>query len=99
MPKIGKFDLIKKLVLSGACKYSEKVEDCLDVGDYSEEDLEHCILKGRVYKIEKDEMKSSIDNKKYTIKGKDTYENYFYTEGKIVMGASGNLYFFMTAHS
>jgi len=71
----------------------------MEEGWYSEEDLECCIRSAtKIYKVEKDELKASVDGKKYVIIGKDTYGCLFYTCGKVIKDDEGKLYFFITAH-
>jgi len=75
---------IKLLVLKGRYHYSDKVRTFIEEGWYSEEDLECCIRNAtNIHKMEKDELKASVDGKKYVILGKDTYECLFYTCGKV----------------
>lgn len=90
---------IKLLVLKGRYHYSDKVRTFIEEGWYSEEDLECCIRNAtKIHKMEKDELKASVDGKKYVILGKDTYGCLFYTCGKVIKDAEGKLYFFITAH-
>ena len=90
---------IKRLIHAGDYDYSEKVRAFIEDGWFGEEDLEHCILSAtEIFKTEKDELKVSIDGKKYVILGKDTFGYPFYTCGKIISGEGRRLYFFITAH-
>jgi hypothetical protein len=90
---------IQLLVLAGRYHYSDKVRTFMEEGWYSEEDLECCIKTAtEIYKVERDELKASVDGKKYVILGKDTYGCLFYTCGKIIKDEEGKLYFFITAH-
>jgi len=98
MPSHGGIDLIKILVSKKLYRYSSKVESFLEDGYYTTEDIELCIETGSVYKVERDEQKNSIGNKKYVIKGKDTCGNDFYTAGKIINCDGGRVYFLITAH-
>lgn len=90
---------IQLLVLKGRYNYSYKVRTFMEKGWYSEEDLECCIRSAtKIYKVEKDEKKTSVDGNKYVIIGKDTYGCLFYSCGKIIKDEEGKLYFFITAH-
>ena len=90
---------IQRLVLKGRYNYSDKVRTLIEDGWYSEEDLEYCIRNAtEIYKVEKDELKASVDGKKYVIIWKDTYGCSFYTCGKVIRDEEGKLYFFITAH-
>ena len=98
MGESGGLALIKRLVASGDHRYSEKVHEALEDYYFSPEDIECCICSGYVYKIKKDRHKNSIGNKVYIIKGKDSHGYDFYTQGKIMRGAQGKIYFLITAH-
>jgi hypothetical protein len=90
---------IQLLILKGRYNYSDKVRTFIEEGWYSEEDLEHCISAAtKIYKVERDELKTAVDGKKYVILGNDTYGCLFYTCGKILKDEEGKLYFFITAH-
>ncbi len=90
---------IQLLVLNRRYHFSGKVRTFIEDGWYTEEDLECCILTAtEIYKEEKDELKGSVDGKKYVIIGKDTYGERFYTCGKVKKDNDGKLYFFITAH-
>lgn len=92
--------LIKSLVAEGHMHYSCKVRHQIAEGWYSEEDLRTCIFTATfIHKIEVDEMGTATDGFKYTILGRDTLGNPFYTCGKIILSNNYNrLYFFITAH-
>lgn len=90
---------IRLLVLAGKYGYSNKIRKFIEDGWYSEEDLERCISTAtKIHKVERDELKTSIDGKKYVILGKDTHGCLFYTCGKVKKDEEGKLYFFITAH-
>jgi len=92
-------DEIKQLVSQERYHYSSKVRECIEEGFFSEVDLEHCILSAdRVYKQQRDELKQSVDKRKYVIAGRDTHGQPFYTVGKVMPGVQGRVYFFITAH-
>ncbi len=90
---------IKLLVSTGRYGYSAKVRTFMEDGWYSEEDIERCISTAtKIYKVERDELKTAVDGKKYVILGKDTYGCLFYTCGKVKKDEESKLYFFITAH-
>lgn len=92
-------DEIKKLVGAGNYRYSSKVHDRLSEGEFDLEDLVHCVLSAtEIYKKERDEKRESVHGMKYVIIGRDTYGRQFYTAGKVVTGAGGRYYFYITAH-
>jgi len=70
---------IQLLVLKGRYNYSDKVRTFIEEGWYSEEDLECCLRNAtKIQKVEKDELKTSVDEKKYVIFGKDIHGCVFY---------------------
>ena len=90
---------IKLLVAQGQYRYSEKVREAIEEGFFEEEDLVHCILSAtRIHKKEKDELRQAIHGMKYVILGRDAHGRPFYTVGKVVQGAKGKLYFYISAH-
>lgn len=93
-------EVIKNLVAAGDYHYSRKVHQFIEEGWYEKEDLERCILyASTIRKIEEDEMGAAIDGYKYTILGRDTHGQRFYTCGKIVLSSDDQRqYFFITAH-
>jgi hypothetical protein len=93
-------EVIKILAIEGCIHYSNKVRNNIENGYYTVNDLIACILSANLlHKVEEDDLSTAIDGKKYTILGKDTSKNPFYTCGKIIMGEGGcRLYFFITAH-
>ena len=94
-----KLEVIKRLVLAGDYDYSNKVRTFIEDGSFGEVDLEYCIRSAtEINKTENDELKKAIDGKKYVILGRDTFGSLFYTCGKIIKGAGGHIYFFITAH-
>ena len=91
--------VIKELVMNGNYHYSSKVRAQVKEGWFQEEDLEQCICTAtRIHKIEDDELKTAVDGKKYTILGRDSQGEPFYTCGKIILSKDNRLYFFITAH-
>lgn len=85
--------------MRGRYNYSAKVRKVIEDGWYTEEDLECCITTAKkIYKVERDELKTSIDNKKYVIIGKDTYGNPTYSCGKVIKAREEKFYFFITVH-
>jgi len=59
--------LIRELVLSDAYHWSKKIQQQIEEGWFSKEDLAECVLTGSVHKTERDELKDSAGNKKYVI--------------------------------
>lgn len=91
--------VIKELVMNGNYHYSSKIRSYIEDGWFQEEDLEQCICTAtRIHKIGDDEQKTAVDGKKYTILGRDTQKEPFYTCGKIILSRENRLYFFITAH-
>jgi hypothetical protein len=91
---------IKFLVAQKSYRYSRKVQDAIEEGFFDLGDLEQCILSAtRIQKKEKDELKEAVHGTKYMILGRDTHGRPFYTVGKVVKGAGGRLYFFISAHT
>ncbi|GEM_PF-735380 len=92
--------LIQNLVANGNYQYSSKVRRFIEDGWYDTKDLERCILTARsIRKIEADELGVATDGQKYTILGRDTQGQSFYTCGKIILNRNDQrLYFFITAH-
>lgn len=92
-------DEIKRLVAEGSYHYGKKVREAIEEGFFDEEDLVHCILSATgIHKKEKDELKQAIHGMKYVILGRDTHGRPFYTVGKVVQGAEGKLYYYISAH-
>ncbi len=93
-------EVIKNLVAAGAYHYSGKVHEFISEGWYEKEDLERCVLYATtIHKIEEDEMGVALDGCKYTILGRDTQGQRFYTCGKIILSPNDQRqYFFITAH-
>ncbi len=90
---------IKLLVEKGLYHYSEKVRKSIEEGFFDERDLETCILSAtKIHKKEKDELGQAVHGMKYVILGRDTHGRPFYTVGKVVQGAEGKLYFYISAH-
>ena len=91
--------VIKELVMNGDYHYSTKIREYVEEGWYQEDDLEHCICTAtHIHKVEDDELKTSVDGKKYTILGRDNQGEPFYTCGKIILSRNNRKYFFITAH-
>lgn len=91
--------VIKELVMSGDYHYSNKIRAQVEEGWYQEDDLEQCICTAtRIHKVEDDELKTAADGKKYTILGRDSQGEPFYTCGKIILSKDNRKYFFITAH-
>lgn len=91
--------VIKELVVNGNYHYGGKVRSLIEDGWFQEEHLEQCICTAtRIHKVEDDEQKTAMNGKKYTILGRDTQGQPFYTCGKIILAEAGRLYFFITAH-
>jgi len=93
-------EIIKCLVGEKDIQYSRKVENFIDEGCYTTEDLRACILAAvRIRKCEPDVLKISVDGRKCTILGRDTFGRPFYTCGKIVLDRNDERqYFILTAH-
>lgn len=90
---------IKQLVGERRYRYSGKIRDFIEEGFYDEEDLVHCILSAtEIHKKERDELGQAVHGMKYTILGRDTHGRPFYTVGKVLSSADGQLYFYITAH-
>jgi len=94
----GGFALIQQLVAEGRYDYSQKVEDAMNSGHFDLEDLECCIVTGRVTKTSRDKLKASVGNKVYVIIGRDAKGRKFYAAGKILRTLEGLVFFFVTAH-
>jgi hypothetical protein len=92
-------DEIRRLIIERNYDYSEKVREFMEAGWFCNEDLEECILSAAdFHKVENDELKTSIDGKKYVILGRDGCGRWFYTCGKVKRNEDGKFYFFITAH-
>ena len=99
--KQGKqLDVIKSLVAAGSYHYSRKVREAMEDGWYETADLERCIFTAtKIHKVEDDELGAATDGCKYTINGRDTLRQPFYTCGKVLLSQNDKrLYFFITAH-
>lgn len=91
--------VVKQLVMEGNYHYSRKVRDYIEDSCFQFEDLEKCICTAtNIHKVEDDDLKEAQDGKKYTVLGRDSHGEPFYTCGKIILGEKGRLYFFITAH-
>jgi len=91
--------VIKELVMNGDYHYSSKIREYVEEGWYQEDDLEQCICTATsIHKVEDDELKASVDGKKYTVLGRDSQGKPFYTCGKIILSKDHRKYFFITAH-
>ena len=92
--------IIKSLVADRNYHYSGKVRQYIEDGWYEVSDLERCILTAtKIHKVEDDELEVAADGCKYTILGRDTFGQPFYTCGKITLSINDKrLYFFITAH-
>jgi len=93
-------EVIKSLVADRSYHYSKKVRQFIEDGWYGTEDLERCISTAtKIHKVEDDELGVATDRCKYTILGRDTVGQSFYTCGKIILSQNDQrLYFFITAH-
>jgi hypothetical protein len=91
-------DLIRELVDSDAYDLTEKVKNLIEDGWFCEEDIKHCVRTGLICKTQRDEMKNSINLKKYTILGRDLSGAPFYCAGKIMRSEAGKLFLVITAH-
>ncbi len=90
---------IRLLVEEGLYHYSKKVRETIEEGFFDERDLESCILTAaRIQKKEKDELGQAVHGMKYVILGRDTHGRPFYTVGKVMQGAEGKLYYYISAH-
>jgi hypothetical protein len=91
---------IKILVcVEGKYLLSNHAREYIDQNLSSKDDIEHCIrYASKINHIEEDVHKVSIDGCKYTIKGKARSGRDFYTTGLIIKDATGEIYFFITAH-
>jgi len=90
---------IKLLVEQGFYHYSKKVREEIEEGFFDERDLESCILSAtKIHKKEKDELGQAVHGMKYVILGRDAHGRPFYTVGKVILGANGKLFFFISAH-
>ena len=95
----GELIVIKELVMNGDYHYSNKVREYIEEGWYQEDDLERSICSAtRIHKVEDDELKAAVDGNKYTILGRDSQGEPFYTCGKIILSKDNRKYFFITAH-
>ncbi len=95
-----RLEVIQSLVLAGSFHYSNKVRQFIEDGWYDTSDLKRCIRTAtKIYKVEEDEMGLATDGCKYTILGRDSLGQPFYTCGKIILSRNDErLYFFITAH-
>ena len=98
-PNRRRLRIIKALIAERRYHYSNKVRGFIEDGDFTQEDLERCILSAiEIQKAEEDELGQAVDGMKYTIIGTDTLGESFYTCGKIIRNEQEQLYFFITAH-
>ena len=90
---------IKRMIEEDNFQLSNKVDNLREDGTFSEDDIVQSILNAnRIHKRERDELGKSVDGYKYTIIGRDTHGNPFYTAGKVLQDYLGNYYFVITAH-
>lgn len=67
-------------------------------GEYDERDIVASILSGEIVKNQRDEQRTAVDGRKYTIVGDDRAGLAFATVGKIIATAEGKRYFLITAY-
>ena len=84
----GGLRVIQRLVADGCYDYSQKVEDAMNAGQFDLEDLECCVATGKVFKTNRDKLRTSVGNKVYVIIGRDTRGRKFYVAGKITQVAT-----------
>lgn len=89
--------LIQALVREDHYDWSQHVNERIEDGQFDQADLEACVASGSVTKTTRDRLRHAVGNKVYTIVGRDTRGQPFYTVGKIVRD-NGSIYFFITAH-
>ena len=68
------------------------------MGDATYDDIQHCVLTGKVHKRERDDQGTAIDGFKYVIVGRTTGGRAFYVCGKIRHDDDGRHFFIITAH-
>ena len=89
---------IQKLIKCDNYSLSKRVYQKLEDGEFAHQDIVSSILSGSIRKVEKDEIRSSIDGKKYVITGKSLSGLSFDTVGKFILGIDGDEYFIITAY-
>jgi hypothetical protein len=87
-----------ELVGEGSWKFSAKAYLGVQLGDYTFDDLQHCVLTRRVRKRERDEFGTAVDGYKYVILGRTVGGRPFYVCGKIRHDNDGTHFFVITAH-
>jgi hypothetical protein len=87
---------IQALIRSGDYEFSGHVNDYLGAGDFDDDDIVNSILNGKIKKTEKDEFYGSVNEKKYTIRGRCKNGLLFETVGKLLED-DGEYYFLITA--
>jgi len=86
------------LVRADRLQFSWKIMCALEAGEFDEEDMRICVLRGWLHKRQKDEQGGSVDGYKYAIHGHDQGDYPFYVCGKIKGDEDGRLFFLITAH-
>ena len=91
---------IQRLITQGDYELSHKVYTLVEEGLFDEVDLVECIMTAPgIYKKVRDEKGGSVDGLKYVVIGSDTRGRPFYVVGKIARDATGQFYFYITAHA
>jgi hypothetical protein len=94
--KAGGLDLIRSLVAALEYELCVHAQDGVTENAFGPEDLEASVSEGHVLKIEADELKNSVGNKKYTIVGNAVCGRALYSVGKIVRYDEGLTYRFIS---
>ena len=94
----GKIDRIPKLFAASRWSVWLHVQAHIEQGEFDEDDIEACVAGGVITKSLKDESGASIDGKKHTITGPDTYGLGFCVVGKLVKDFDGQAVFVTTAY-
>ena len=95
--KSGGLAHIRALIEKTRFLLSRKSQDAHADGLFEIRDIAACISTGYVHKVERDQLKDCVGNKKYVIIGLDTNGYMFYTVGKIIRTDSGYAYLIITA--
>ena len=89
---------IRQLVRDECFHLTSHVYDKIATNDWEYDDVVESLLNGSISKAETDEIGDAIDNKKYTILGRDCSGNFLETVGKIVEDEEGHQYLVITAY-
>ena len=90
---------ICELVGDRCWKFSAKAYLAEQMGDFTFDDLQHCVLTGRGRKRKRDEQGTAVDGFKYVILGRTIGGRPFYVCGKIRHDDDGRHFYIITAHA